>query len=134
MGKLFRFRNLAHCVPMLLDDFEHRCDVVFRYRLCHAAGTRIVVTWERPHRPRQSRALLVGFASHDRSDCATQRSPLHTVVTVAVTHDERAEIRVTESEGTENMRVLRDFFDWVARVIDDNLLRSNEDAHRSLET
>src|SRR5215216_489949 len=32
------------------------------------------------------------------------------------------------------MRVLRDFFDWIARVVDNDFLRSNENTHRRFES
>src|SRR5205814_4432124 len=43
--------------------------------------------------------------------------------------NERAEIGVTEPERAEDVRILRDFFDGVAGVVDNNFLRGNENAH-----
>ena len=78
--------------------------------------------------------MFVSFAGHDGGDRATERPAFHAVVTVTVTHDKRADIRVTEPERAEDMRVLRDFFDRIARVIDNDLLRSDENAHRRFES
>jgi hypothetical protein len=72
---------------MQLDHIQHGCDVVFRGRLRHAAGTGVTITRKWPDRLRQSRALFVGFAGHDGGDRATQRPAFHTVVTKTVTHD-----------------------------------------------
>ena len=88
---------------MQFDDFQHGRDVVLRDGLWHAGGPRIVIAGERPQRVGHARALFVSFAGHDRRDRATQRPAFHAVVTVAVAHDERAEIRVTEPERAKNM-------------------------------
>ena len=66
-------------------------------------------------------------------DRAAERPAFHAIVAVTVTHDERAEIRVTEPERAENMRVLRDFLDRITRVIDDDFLRGDENPHGRLE-
>jgi hypothetical protein len=91
-------------------------------------------TGERSHRFRHARALLVRFAGHDRRDRAAKRPAFHAVVAVAVAHDERAEIGVTEPERAEDVRVLRDLLDRVAGVIDDDFLRGDENAHRRFES
>src|SRR5439155_14273323 len=119
---------------MQLDHFQHRCDVVFGGWLRHAAGTRIAIAWERPYRSRQSRALFVGFAGHDGGYRAAERPAFHTVVTIPVTHDQRAEIRVTKSKRSENVRVFGDIFDGITRVIDNDFLRGDEYAHRRFES
>ena len=113
---------------MELNHFLHRSDVVLRHRLRHAAATRIAISRERPHRSRHPRALLVRFAGHDRGDRAAKCPAFHAVVSVAVAHDERTEIRVAEPERAENVRILRDLLDRVARVIDQNFLRGDVDA------
>ena len=84
--------------------------------------------------PRQSRALFVSFASHDGSDCTAEGPSFDAIVTETVAHDERSEVRVAEPKRAENMRVFRDLFDRITRVIDNDFLRSNENAHRRLET
>ena len=119
---------------MQLDHFEHRRDVVLGHRLRHTAGARVAITGKRPHRPRHSRALLVRFTGHDRSDRAAERAAFDAIVAEAVAHDERAEIGVAQSERAENMRVLRDLFDRITGVIDDDFLRGDEDAHRGFES
>ena len=52
----------------------------------------------------------------------------------SVAHDERTEVRVAEPERAEDVGVLRDFLDRVARVIDHDFLRGDEDAHGRLES
>src|SRR5438876_11693984 len=113
---------------MQLNDLQHRCDVFFGDGLWHAAGPRVVITGEWSHSARHSRALFVRFARHDRCDRAAERPTFDAIVTVTVAHDQRTEVRVAKPECAENMRVLRDFFDRIACVIYDDLLRSNEDA------
>src|SRR6266481_522324 len=49
-----------------------------------------------------ARALFVGFAGHDGGYRAAERSAFHAVITIPVTHDQRAEIRVTKSKRPEN--------------------------------
>src|SRR5207247_6401085 len=131
--ELFVARDLAYRVAMQLDHFLHRRDVVFRSRFCDAAATRIAIARERPHGPRHPRALLVGFAGHDRGDRTAERPAFHAVVTIAVTHDERAEIRVTESERAKDVGVLGDLLDRIASVIDDDFLRSDINADGRFE-
>ena len=126
--------DVVHSATMQIDHFQHRIDIVLRHRFRNAAAPRIVITWKWAHRLRQPRALFVRFAGHDRRDGAAQRAPLHAVVSVSVTHDQRSQIRVTEPERPENVRVLRDFSDGVARVIDHDLLRGDEDARRRFES
>src|SRR6266436_2647060 len=94
---------------------------------------RIFVAGERSEHLRQLRTLFVGFAGHDRRYCATYRAALDAVVTITIAHHQRAEIRVAESKGAKDVRVLRDFFDRITRVIDQDLLRGDEDTHRGLE-
>src|SRR5204863_3368162 len=89
---------------------------------------------EWPHHPCQPRALFVSFAGHNCSDRAAQRPAFYAIVTEPVTHDERPEIRVAQSKRAENMGVLRDFLDRVTRIIDNDLLRRDENAHRRLES
>ena len=134
MRKLFRLRDFAHCTAMQLNHVQHRSDVVFRDGFRHAARPRVAITGEWSHSPCHSRALLVRFAGHDRSDRAAERPALDAIVTVTITHDQRAEVRVAKPECAENMRVLRDFSDRVTCVINDDLLCSDEDAHRRFES
>src|SRR6478672_8314980 len=103
MGELFGIRDFAYGTAMQLNHIQHRGDVVFRDRLRHAAGPRVVITWERSHSTRQSRALFVRFAGHDRSDRAAERPALDAIVPVTVTHDQRAEVRIAKPECAENM-------------------------------
>ena len=126
--------DVVHSATMQIDHFQHRIDIVLRHRFRNAAAPRIVITWKWAHRLRQPRALFVRFAGHDRRDGAAQRAPLHAVVSVSVTHDQRSQIRVTEPERPENVRVLRDFSDGVAGIIDYDFLRGDEDAHRRFES
>src|SRR4029453_12835179 len=119
---------------MQLDHFQHRRYVVIGDWFRHAARVSIAITWKWPDCPRQSCALFVSFAGHDGGDRAAESPAFHTIVTKTVTHDERPQVRVAESKRTENMRVLRDFLDRIAGVIDNDLLRGNENAHRRLES
>ena len=118
---------------MQINHFQHRCDIIFRRRFAHSTATRFPITRERSHCFRQQRALFVSLTGHDRSDGATKRATFHAVIAVAIAHHERAEVSVTEPERAKDMRILRDFFDGVAGVIDNNFLRGNEDAHRRFE-
>ena len=133
MRELFCVRDLMHRAAMQLDHFQHRSDVVLRHRFRHTAGPSVAVSRERPHRSRHARALRVGFAGHDCCDRAAERPTFNAVVPVTVAHDQRAEIRVTKPERAEDVGILRDFLDRVTRVIDDDLLRGDENAHRGLE-
>ena len=97
-----------------------------------AAG--VAVTRERAHRRRHARTFGIGFAGHDRGDGSANGATFRAVVAVAVAHDERAEIGVTQAQRAKDVRVLGDLFDRITGVIDDDFLRGNEDAHRGLET
>ena len=118
---------------MQLDHFPHRRDVIFGDRFRHTTGVRIAVARERSNCLRQAGALLVSFAGHNGGDCSTKCPAFHAVVTITVAHDERAEVRVAESERAENMGVLRDFFDRVTRVVHDDFLGGDENAYCRLE-
>ena len=133
MRELLRIRDLVHRATMQLDHFQHRSDVVLRHRFRHTAGPSVAVSRERPHRSRHARALRVGFAGHDCCDRAAERPTFNAVVPVTVAHDQRAEIRVTKPERAEDVGILRDFLDRVTRVIDDDLLRGDENSHRGFE-
>src|SRR5947209_7144879 len=107
---------------MEFNHLEHRLDVVLRHWLRHTTASRLLVTWERPHRAGELRAFRIRFAGHDPGNRATKRAAFNAVVTVAIAHDERAKIRVTETECAENMRVLCDVFDRITGVVDDDFL------------
>src|SRR5207247_3222434 len=126
--------SLADRLGVQLNYFHRRGDVIFGDRLWHAAGSRVVVTGERSHCLGHACTLLIRFASHDRSDRAAERAAFNAIVTVAVAHDQRAEVRVTKPERAENMRVLRDFSDRIACVAADDLLPSDENAHRRFDS
>src|SRR5262249_55970906 len=121
-------------LTMPLDYFQHRSDVVLGDGLRHATGSRVAITRKRPDCSRQSRALFVSLAGHDCSDGTAKRPPFDAVVTKTLTHDEGPQVRIAESERAENMRVLRNFSDRITRVIDNDFLRRDEDAHRRLES
>ncbi len=95
--KFFVGGNLVHGATMLFHHLEHGGDVVFRDGLGHAAGARVFVTWERPHPGGHARAFGVGFAGHDGGDGAAKGAAFDAVVTVAVAHDEGAEVGVAEA-------------------------------------
>src|SRR6266513_5298170 len=134
MGELFRIRDFAHGTTMELNHVQHGCNVIFGDWFRHAADPRVVITGEWSHSARHSRALFVRFAGHDRCEGAAERPTFDAIVTVTVAHDQRTEVRVAKPECAENMRVLRYFFNRIACVIYDDLLRSNEDARRSFES
>src|SRR5207247_5984047 len=94
-----------------------------------ATGLLVPLARKRSHRLREACALLVSFAGHNGGDCSTKCPAFHAVVTITVAHDQRAEVRVAESECAENMGVLRDFFDRVTRVVHDDFLGGDENAY-----
>ena len=120
-------------LPVLFDHFEHGGDVVFGDGLRHTAGAGVAVAREGAHRTGHARALGVGFAGHDGGDGTAKGAAFDAVVTVAVAHDEGAEVGVAEAEGAEDVGILGDFLDRVAGVIDDDLLGGNEDADGGFE-
>ena len=119
---------------MELDHLAHGIDIVFRKRFVHAAAARIAVTRKWPHRFRQKRTLFVGFPGHDCGDRAAKSAAFHGIVAVAIAHDERAEIGITETQSAKNVGVLGDLFDRVAGVIDNDFLGGDENADRGLES
>ena len=70
----------------------------------------------------------VRMSRHDRGDRAGVRAAAIGVVWKAKRHQQRAEIRITQTELTHGDRVLGDLQRRVARVADDDLLRP--DRHR----
>src|SRR4051794_33754987 len=94
--------------PVEIDHVEHRRHVVLAHRLGYARRARVAVAREWSNVPGDDGALLVSFAGHDRRDGAAQSPAFGTVISIAVTHDQRAEIRVAESERAEDVRILRD--------------------------
>src|SRR5262245_7364172 len=111
---------------MEIDHFEHRRDIAFPNWFRNSAATRFLVTGEWSERLRHARALFVSFAGHDRRDRAAQRASFDAIVTVSITHDQRAKIGVAEAERPENVRVLCDLPDRITGVINHDFLRGNE--------
>ena len=103
MREFLCIRDVVHRASVQLNHLQHWSDVVLGNRFLHAAGARIAITGERRHCPCQPRALRIRFAGHDRRDRAAECPAFDAVVTMAVTHDQRAEICVTEPERAENM-------------------------------
>ena len=133
LGETLAHADLLDALAVELHHFEHGLHVVLCDGIRHAAAARVLVAGERPHRLRHARALLVSMAGHDRRDGTRKRAALVAVVAEAVAHDERAEIRVAEAERAVDVRVLGDFLDGVARVVHDDFLRGDEEAHGGLE-
>ena len=125
--------NGFHGVAVLLHHAERGFDVVLRDRLAHAGATRVLVTLKGTHVRRDVGALLIGFTRHDGRDGAGERTAFVAVVSQAVAHDERAEVREAETERAVDVRVLGDDLRGIARVIDDDFLRGDVDAHGGLE-
>src|SRR5581483_6572785 len=87
IDKFIYVRDLVYRAAMQLDHFQHRRDIVLRFRPNDPGRARIAITRERSDIARNDRALLVGFTGHDRGDRATHRAAFHAVVSVAVAHD-----------------------------------------------
>ncbi len=112
MGAVGRYR--VGGVPVLVHDPEHGLAVVREAR-------------EGPLARRDLGGGLVSGAGHERGDRGARRGATRAVVGDALDHEERAEVRVAEPERPEVVRVLRDRLRRVARVVDDDLLRDDED-------
>ena len=77
--------------------------------LGHVRAPGVVVALERPHGGGDLGGLLVGVAGHDGGDGAGERAAFIRVVRQAVAHDERAQVRVAQAQGAEDVGVLGDF-------------------------
>ena len=73
------------------------------------------------------------MSGHDGGDRTGEGAALGAFVAVAVAHDERTEVGVTEAEGAEDVAVFRDVFGRVAGVVDEDFLRGDVDAHGGFE-
>ena len=97
------------------------------------AQRAVVVAGERAGRRGDLGADFVGGAGHERGDRAGQAAAFVGIVALAVAHDERAEVGVAEAERAEDVRILRDRRGGIARVIDEDFLRGDEDADGGAE-
>ena len=119
---------------MELDDAEHGFDVVLLERPGDVRATSVAVALERPHDAGDFRRLLVSVAGHDGRDGSGQSAACVGIVRQTVAHDERAEIGVAEAQRAKDVRVLRNPLGRIARVVHDDFLRGDVNAHRGLET
>ncbi len=93
------------------DHFEERLLV---HRVAFARAGRAF---------RNPRAGQIRLPAHDGRQ---RRRPVAAVIAVvrnAHRHQQRAQIRITQAQGPEIVRILRDFVGRIRRVVDNNLLR-----------
>ncbi len=105
--------------------------------LAHHAQERLAVLLVAGERAaviaRHARRLRVGLAGHQRRDRAGVVAALIAVVRQAARHQQRAEVRVAETERPIGVAVLLDRLGRVARVVDQDFLRGDERPHGGLE-
>ena len=105
---------------MALDHFQHRL----------AIGR---VAGERTHLLRDARGLEIGLARHQRGDRGGVVAALVGVVRHPERHQQRAEVRVAKAELAERAGVLGDLVGRVRGIIDDDILRRDQNVHRVAE-
>ena len=125
--------NRFHSIAMQLDDLEHGFDVVLLGSLDDTRATCVAIACERLHRTGEFGGLLVRMTGHDRGDRTGEGAAFIAVIRQTVTHAERTEIREAETERAIDVRVLRDFFRGIARVVHEDFLRGDIDANSSFE-
>ena len=118
---------------MKVDNVQHGFDVVFLERLGDVSAPGIVISLERPDGAGNFRRLLVSAPGHDGREGAGQRAAIVGVVRQSVAHDQRAEVRITQAQRAEEVRIFRDPLGWVARIINDDFLRGNKKADSGFE-
>ena len=99
----------------------------------HHAKHRIAVlreARERPLRAGHLRAGRVRTTAHDRCQRGGDCAPLVAVVRDAEQHQEAAEVGVAEAERAKVMAIFRDVLGRVAREVDEDLLRHQEQPAR----
>ena len=77
--------------------------------------------------------LRIGLAGHGRGDGRRVIAAGVAVVGQAARHQQRAEVGVAEPQRTEGVAVLLDRLGRVARIVDEDLLRRDQDAARGAE-
>ena len=110
-----------HRVAVLAHDAQERLAIDL------VAGERAAVI------ARDARRLRVGLAGHERGDRRRVVAPAVAVVGQPARHQQRAEVGVAEAERTVRVAVLLDRLGRIARVVDQDLLRRDQRAHRRLE-
>ena len=75
------------------------------------------------------RRLQIRLAAHDRGDAGGVVASGFGIVGQAGGHEQRAEIRVAQTERAVVVRVLADRFGGIAGVVHQNLLRGDHDVH-----
>jgi hypothetical protein len=113
--------NLGHSVAMLPHDAQERLTV----SLVPLERSAMIA--------RHSRRLRVRFTGHHRRDRRGVRTTLVAVVRQTARHQQRAKVRVPETERTVVVAVLLDRPSWITRVRDDDLLRGDERSTRGFE-
>ena len=88
------------------------------------------VAGERAELLGDARRLRVRLAGEDRGDRGGVVASFVAVVRKAARHQQRAEVRVADAERAEGVRVLLDGLGRIRRVVDDDLLRGDDDAQR----
>jgi hypothetical protein len=70
---------------------------------------------------------------HDGGDRPGEGPAIVRIIRQAVAHAERAEVREAQAQGAEDVGVFRDFLGRIARVVHENFLRRDVDAHGGMK-
>ena len=108
-------------VPMLAHDLQVRLAVLG----VAGEGAALVAA--------DARRLQLRLALHDGGDGRRVGATVIGVVGQAAVHEQRAQVGVADAQRPVVVRVLADARRGIARVVDDDLLRGQHDAHRVLE-
>ena len=109
---------------------QRRVDVVDVHAvLLHDAQERLAVlrvTSERAgHIAGNLGAHAISAATHQGRDRPSVSAPRVGVIRQTARHQQRAKVRVAQAQGPESMAVLANLFRWVARSVNDDLLRQD---------
>ena len=133
VGELAAGLDAFDGVAVLLHHAQGAGHVVLGHRLGNASAGGVLVAGEGALDGRHLGALLVGMPGHDGREGTGQSTPLVGVVGQAITHDERTEVRVAQSQRAEHVGILGDHLGRIAGVVHQDLLGRDVDADRRLE-
>ena len=125
--------NGFHGLAVKFDDAEHGFDVVFGDGIRHASTTGIAVSGKRARGRSDVGALFVSVTGHDGGDGTGERTAFVGIIGQAVAHAERTEVRKAEAERAEDVGIFRDVLGRITRIIHENFLRRDINAHGGFE-
>ena len=126
--------NGFHRIPMPTHYGLHGVCIARGDGMIDAGALGVPPTLERTHHRGDGGGLGVCLAGHNRREGAGQRAGFLRIIRQAVTHNQRAQVGVAQSQSAKNVGVFGNGGRGIAGVIHQNFLGGDKNAHRSFES